>query len=343
MPKLKQARHYTCAKCSNSKGHQNTISRTVTFPTADLLDKHLEAEHKSSMFTCTALGCFKSGSAPKFQKSETLTQHVKESHDFDTEYTCPIQRCSDHIFTTIDDLASHANMKHMRPSIPTSRSQHRVSEKIIPFYNAATWTYFRCPLQRCGKCLSGGHDKVSNHLNAHTQDELISVVEILEGLGYELNFLPIESTEGNPLTTSVRIKCPACEARCDSDASFRCHIEADHMLAKTPGMLEHFQTWRKDVKPWVYKEHAKRFPRRPCWMSTSDVLRSSASRSESGCKCSHPQCSFVMDVWNTEHPSFLRAAEEITTDLAPHRKELLRHYPEMSGCPMLSSGSKDRH
>lgn len=169
MPKEKTTRHFTCAKCSRGQGWlwKKKEPQKVTFQKTIDLDKHLKEEHGSTMFKCTAIGCFRGASAPLFQKSETLTQHIKETHRPDTKYTCPAEDCT-FAPSDLDTLAIHAYWTHIsRPAEYHLRSGYSWKDALVrPAFNAATWQYFRCPVWNCGSLVSGQYDEVSAHPQA---------------------------------------------------------------------------------------------------------------------------------------------------------------------------------
>jgi hypothetical protein len=351
MPKVKTARHFTCRRCANpliewTFGHRPEAIK-ITFSTSDELDKHLRTEHKSAMYSCTAVGCFRGTSAPKFQKAETLTQHIKELHNPDTIYTCPINTCNIEP-SKLDHIAIHAHWTHTKnPSKIDLRGRQprNYDAAVSAMINAASWSYFRCPIWNCRRFVSGGHEKVSAHLLEHLPIELESAQDGLAMNGYEIGVAPDTIALSNdPLLTSsvhVQIRCPACGVRSDDDAEFRHHIETSHMLARSPGMREHFETWRADVMSRSLKVLIDRVFRRPCWLDRASYHdrhgRNSVFKS---CgvpqkKCSYPTCSFYPSSTNEEHPGFLRPAEEILTGLWPHRAQILRHFPQFISHPMF--------
>jgi hypothetical protein len=348
MPKVKTARQFTCNRCANPVWPDRREPRKVTFPTSDELDKHLQAEHDSAMYSCTAVGCFKGTSAPKFQKPETLTQHIKESHNPDTIFSCPVKTCTFEP-SGLDDVAIHVHWVHTtNPSEPFQPRRFERSDRYCKeprgFINAATWKYFRCPIWNCRKFVSGGHEKVSAHLLAHLPIELDNVRDELAFDGYEIHNAHslVALSTGTLRASSVQIKCPACEVRCESDVKFRHHIETNHMLAKSPGMREHFETWRADVLSWSLPEKIKHTSRRPCWLNRHTRLDGHGSAdnlvsySYDSRQCSYAACSFVLESKEKRsHPSFLRSAKEIATGLWTHRAEILRHYPQFITCPMF--------
>jgi hypothetical protein len=339
----KKPRHFTCLKCLKPSKrlikYGDAIPQTIEFSTSDGLDKHLREEHRSTMYSCTAVGCFKGTSVPKFQKPETLTQHIKELHRSDTIYSCPMEGCS---FGPchLDHLVIHAHWTHtIVPSEVHERARfQRGCRGLSSFMNAATWQYFRCPVWDCRKFVSGGHRKVSAHLLAHLPIELENVRDELAFDGYEIyNSHGLVALSSALRASSVQIKCPACEVRCESDADFRHHIEATHMLARFRGALEHFETWRKDIESWTVKQRLKKASQRPCWLeSVPDSVFYQVSRSrETSRKCSYSTCPFQVWKGGEDHPSFLRTAGEIATDLWPHRMEILRHYPRFITHPLF--------
>jgi hypothetical protein len=328
MPKAKKPRHLTCNRCFGR------------FSTSDGLDKHLQTEHRSAMYSCTAVGCFKGTSAHKFQKPETLTQHIKESHKPDTIYTCPVKTCNFEP-SKLDDVAVHIHWAHSKsPSEPSqSVCLARDCDEASGFINAATWKYFRCPIWNCRKFVSGGYNIVSVHLLAHSAIELEKVQDRLAVDGYEIRYAPNEfaTSNGAPHTVARKIKCPACEVQCKGDTGFRHHIETNHMLANSPGALDHFETWRKDIISWTTKENVEKSSRRPCWLervNEHDFYQSYRSRDIIG-KCSYSTCPFRMGTKGEDHPSFLRTVEEVTADLWLHRIEILRHYPQFITHPLF--------
>jgi hypothetical protein len=343
MPKVKTARHFTCKRCAHTKRDywygRTPEPRKVTFSTSDELDKHLRTEHRSAMYSCTAVGCFKGTSAPKFQKSETLTQHIKESHNPDTIFFCPFKTCG---FgpSKLDDVAIHLHWTHTEAplEVDTRVMYCNYNASVDAVINAASWKYFRCPVWDCRKFVSGGHKKVSAHLLAHLPVELENVRDELAFDGYDIhNSHGLVALSSALRASSVQIKCPACEVRCESDADFRYHIEATHMLARFPGALEHFETWRKDIESWTVKQSLKQASQRPCWLeSVPDSVFYQVSRSrETSRKCSYSTCPFQVWKGGEDHPSFLRTAGEIATDLWPHRMEILRHYPRFITHPLF--------
>lgn len=334
MPKEKKARHWTCNQC-----HLKT-----SFSSTDELDKHLQTQHHSAMYSCTAVGCCKRTSAPKYQKSETLTQHIKESHTHDTIYLCPVKTCT---FTPsrIDDLAIHAHWEHTKhPSQlcyrDASSSDNSVS--VASIINAATWMYFRCPIWSCRKLFSGGHKKVSAHLLAHFPTELLKVQDALAIDGYQLrsNLEVLRPGDVSCQDISVHIKCPACKVLCENEKVFKHHIEADHMIEDSPEALQHFDTWREDVISDSLKDNVELVSSRPCWLDRhiyprlgkSEILLRSRVTS---LKCTHSTCLFELIPGQKGHSSFLRSAESIATTLWPHRVQILRHYPQFLTYTML--------
>jgi hypothetical protein len=337
----KKPRHLTCSKCLKPPKwlieSRGAVPRTIEFPTSDGLDKHLHAEHRSLMYSCNAVGCFKGTSAPKFQKSETLTQHIKESHKPNALFSCPVRICSFEP-SKLDDIAIHAYWVHrdlpsrVYPRI-SQRKDHNASVDAV--INAASWQYFRCPIWNCRKFISSGHKKVSAHLLAHLPILSESVQDKLANDGYEIHFAPSDVTPSAAArhTISIQIRCPACEVRCKNDAGFRQHIETAHMLARIPGMLEHFEQWRENVLSWSTKEYHDQIFHRPCWLERGGV-RSDFSSGREAQKCSYSTCTFIWEEGRC-HPSFLRPVEEIDTDLWLHRIEILRHYPQFITYPMF--------
>jgi hypothetical protein len=339
MPKVKTARHFTCKRCANPETHwsgRRPEPRTITFPTSDGLDKHLREEHRSAMYSCTAVGCFKGTSAPKFQKPETLTQHIKESHTPDTIFSCPIDTCTFEP-SKLDDIAMHAYWMDSR--------NHGFLEDTRVFSavtNAATWMYFKCPVWNCRKLVSGGHKKISAHLLAHSPVVLDQVQSKLAEDGYELSPIQITGQPENsvPHMSSIWIKCPACETRCENDTKFEYHVEVDHMLATSPEVLEHFESWKVDLMSWCNEQDAKHILSYPCWLDPvsrdKDVFwLLSSPRRRKALKCSYPTCSFVSTSAQNQHPSFLRPAEDIAASLWPHRMRILRHYRRFLTYPMF--------
>jgi hypothetical protein len=326
MPKAKTPRHFTCRGCDER------------FPTSDGLDEHLQSKHKSAMYSCTAVGCFKGTSARKFQKSETLTQHIKESHKSDTVFSCVIKTCSFEP-SELDDLAIHAHWMHTDlPSELDARELQRPDHdaSVDAVINAATWNYFRCPIWNCRKFVSGGYKKVSAHLLAHLPVELEIVQDRLAIDGYEIYRDVIH-------TASVQIKCPACDVRCEDDTKFKHHLETAHILARSPGTLEHFEQWTKDVLSWGPKRYAERVSRRPCWLNRIPVHKYGwPSRfihvdrdHKKSYKCSHLMCSYSWKGVRESHPSFLRPVGEIVATLSPHRIQILRHHPDFITSPIF--------
>jgi hypothetical protein len=351
MPIVKMARHFTCKRCANplidwSSGRRPEAIKT-TFSTSDELDKHLRTEHKSAMYSCTAVGCLKGKSAPKFQKPETLTQHIKESHAPDTIFSCPVKTCTFEP-SKLDEVAIHAHWMHIkRPSeVGTRQSLHRCHDASIDaVINAASWNYFRCPIWNCRKFISGGFHKVSAHLLVHLPIELEKAQDQLASNGYEIH---LDSDDpgmsiGFPHVSSVQIRCPVCKTQCQNDQNFKHHLEADHMIAGSPDMLEHFETWRKDVTSWTVQAVAKHVSHRPCWLhrvpgyryGVGGVARRVVRHRSKFRTCSYSTCSFNWKQGGEDHPSFLRPAEDIATTIWPHRIRILRHYPQFLTHPMF--------
>jgi hypothetical protein len=142
----------------------------------------------------------------------------------------------------------------------------------------------------------------------------------------------IVTSTGPPHITSIQIKCPACEVRCEDDTGLRHHIEAAHMLARSQGTLEHFKTWREDVTSWSYKPSVKEIFNRPCWLERGEWYM---LKQPHRVKCSYSTCSFSLERGGENHPNFLRPANEITIDLWSHRIKILRHYPDFIAYPMF--------
>jgi hypothetical protein len=287
------------------------------------------------MYSCTAVGCFKGTSAPKFQKSETLTQHIKESHEPDTIFSCPVQTCTFEP-SKLDDVAVHVHWAHSRdPSEPSQSFLWKSDcKEASGFINAATWNYLRCPIWNCRKFVSGGHKRVSAHLLAHLPIALESVQDKLASDGYEILFGPNEVTlsAGAHYAISVQIRCPACKVRCENDTKLREHIETVHMLSRLPGMLEHFGKWREAILSWTTKLYADQILSCPCWLEPESrqcwlAIRSDFRFGRKARKCSYSTCTFIWEERGC-HPSFWRPAEEIAKDLWLHRVEILRHYPQ---------------
>jgi hypothetical protein len=316
------------------KKFHGAVPRTIEFSTSDGLDRHLQAQHESAMYSCTAVGCFKGTSATKFQKTETLTQHIKESHGPGVMFSCPSKTCTFEP-SKLDDVAIHAHWMHTtNPSKIAARGwRHRLHDATIDaMINAASWNYFRCPIWNCRKFVSGGHRKVNAHLLAHLPIELEKVQDELASDGYEIRYAPIDIAIdiSAPHTISIHIKCPACGVRCEDETSFRDHFEAIHMIAKSLGVLEHFKTWKEDVTSCSTNYFVKELSSRPCWLERvanpeSYKLRASCDTS---LKCSYPTCSFALSKEETSHPSFLRPANEIVQELWSHRIKILRHFPQ---------------
>jgi hypothetical protein len=342
----KKPRHFTCRRCLKpgkiAIKYYHMVPQTVKFPTSDGLDKHLQTKHNRAMYSCTAVGCYKGTSAPKFQRSETLTQHIKESHNPDTIFSCPVKTCTFDP-SKLDDVAIHAHWMHTNyPTEPYRNINFQSGcKEVVSFMNAATWRYFRCPVWDCRKFVSGGHEKVSAHLLAHFQIQLEGVQDELANDGYEIQFLSdvIGLSTDHPNKSSVQIKCPACGVLSEDDTKFRHHLETSHMLAKSPGMREHFETWRKDIMSGCREDLISELSRCPCWLTRErysigfdrlDIL-------DKGQKCSYSTCSFYGCRHNS-HPSFVRPTEEIAKDLWLHRVEILRHYPQFITHPMFEEG-----
>jgi hypothetical protein len=337
----KKARHYTCSKCLKPAKwlvvYWGVVPQTIEFSTSDELDKHLQTEHKSAMYNCNAVGCFKEESAPKFQKAETLTQHIKESHEPGVMFSCPVKTCAIEP-SKLDDVAIHVHWAHSeQPSEPSHSHKtllKRDCMEAIALINAATWRYFRCPIWNCRKFVSGGHKKVSAHLLAHLPIELEDVRDELARDGYQIDSVP-DSLPLRPdtlRTSSVQIKCPACEVRCENDAEFRRHLEASHMIARSPGVLEHFRTWREDVTSCSTERDIKKLSSLPCWLEGDERYMVKIS---CRVKCSYSTCSFSLEEREETHPTFLRPANEVTIDLWLHRIKILRHYPDFITHPMF--------
>jgi hypothetical protein len=353
MPKEKTPRQFTCAKCpkpvetwsSHTRRYETAEPHTIRFRTAADLDKHLEVEHRTAMFRCTAVGCLKGALAPKFQKSETLTQHIKESHKPDTIYDCPVKDCT-FLPSVLDDFAVHAYWTHSRDPA-TYYSNHRLAwkdDRIRPMFNAATWLYFRCPIWNCRKFISGGYNQVSTHLLKHFPIELEQVQHNLSGCGYEL--FPVRSSGVEGQATQkimVHIKCPACDALCESGASFRRHLEADHILARSSGTSDHFETWRRNVESWTVTESMRHLAQSPCWMeSTKALWIRSVRRKDDPRVCSYPGCSFQWNGYASQHPSLLRDVVDVIDDLFPHRMRILQHYPAFISHPCFKDSVAER-
>jgi hypothetical protein len=292
------------------------------------------------MYSCNAVGCFKGKSAPKFQKPETLTQHIKESHNSDTIYACPIKSCNFEP-SKLDHIAIHAHWMHTKTPSKVGARGLRLQDhdaSVDAVINAASWKYFRCPVWNCRKFVSGGHKKVSAHLLAHLPIELENVRDELAFDGYEIHNVHglVALSTDTFRASSVKIKCPACEVRCESDVNFRHHIEANYMLARSLGMREHFETWRADVISWTIQVYIEHVSHRPCWLDRGIHIRERLfGPGREPLKCSYSTCSFHLRPGTEQHPSFLRPAEEIVTDLWLHRKRILRHYPQFITHPMF--------
>jgi hypothetical protein len=352
MPKEKTPRHFTCAKCSKpvKKLNRDTWTlekaepQTISFRLATDLDKHLEVEHGTAMFRCTAIGCLKGASAPKFQKSETLTQHIKESHKPDTTYRCPVKDCT-FLPSVLDDLAVHAYWAHRKLTEYNLRSTGTWSDgSVRPIFNAAPWLYFRCPVWNCRKFISGGYDRVSTHLLKHFPIELEQVQHNLSGCGYELFPVRSSGVEGQAThKIMVHIRCPACDALCESGASFRRHLEADHILARSSGTSDHFETWRRNVESWTVTESMRHLAQSPCWMeSTKALWIRSVRRKDDPRVCSYPGCSFQWNGYASQHPSLLRDVVDVIDDLFPHRMRILQHYPAFISHPCFKDSVAER-
>lgn len=337
MPKEKKPRHYTCAQCAAGRLRYwrwvKAEPVTVTFPTTDDLDKHLREQHRSSMHRCTAVGCFKGQSAAMFQKSETLTQHIKETHKADTIFFCPLDTC-DFGPARIDDLAVHAHWKHPWKTWEFSLGVH---SQLSPFANAATWMYFRCPVWNCRQIFSNDYEKVCTHLATHSDVEVQGAKDQLIQDGYEIRHISggVNRT-GADQVFLVQIVCLACEARCASDAKFRDHLAASHILASTPGTMEHFRAWRGDIVAWSASQSKKYNSEVPCWIQEFVWLRR-PDRGTGSRRCS--ACSFELRQPGDgdRHPSLLRAVEDVITELLPHRMSILRHYPAFIRHPTFES------
>lgn len=334
MPKEKKARHFTCAQCLKPPGwyeiRRNITPQTLEFRTADDLDKHLKAKHRSAMFRCPAVGCFKGASARMFQKGETLTQHIKESHKPNTLYSCPVEECS-FVPSGLDELAIHAYWIHKNePTTYSMRADLAWRDRSVgPVFNAATWLYFRCPVWNCGTSLSGDYGCVSTHLLRHFPIELDRVRDKLAGFGYEIETDARLAMENNATQqTAVYIKCPACDVRCESGVSFRRHFEDGHMLERSPGASDHYGRLRHDIKSWTISDYSNQLRRRPCWdESPFHWMLRKLKRGEDSPQCSYPRCTFQLHDQRFTHPSLLRDAEDVVADLLPHRLGLLRQYP----------------
>jgi hypothetical protein len=344
MPKEVTPRQFTCAKCLKpdttfnfqTREYEKAEPQTIRFRMAADLDKHLEAEHGTAMFRCTAVGCLKGSSAPRFQKSETLTQHIKESHQPNTIYTCPVTDCAFEP-SGLEDLVVHAFWTHKRkPTVYNLRSAYTWRDgSVRPIFNAAPWLYFRCPIWNCRKIVSGGYNQVSTHLLKHLPIELEQVQHNLSGCGYEVLSARSPGVEGQATPKiMVHIRCPACDALCESGASFRRHLEADHILARSSGTSDHFETWRRDVRSWTATDFIGHLAQRPCWMeSTNGLLIKSVKRGGNPQVCSYPGCSFQWNGHASQHPSLLRDVVDVVDDLFPYRMRLLQHYPAFISHP----------
>lgn len=338
MPKEKKPRHFTCAKCLRPRnkfwGNKSSApaSQTITFPTSTELDKHLQTQHRSRTYKCTARGCLgKGGSLRQFQRSVGLTDHIKQSHRADTIFSCPVGSCK---FTpdVLDVVAVHVHWAHSyRPHEPSGRSTlMRSCDEARGFINAAAWMYFRCPVWNCCKILSTRYSESAAHLGKHSAFELGNVQDKLSNVGYEVALATDTTTSDATCRICIWIRCPVCEARCEDEECFRRHIQGKHMFSQSPGTLEHSETWRSDVLSWTAQHLANRTARSLCWLTMATYYTPRGSR-----ECSYPGCSFRATSRRDEHPSFLSSIENVTMVLFPHRMRILRHWPDFLGQPMF--------
>lgn len=348
MPKAPKSRTLTCRECLYPKPHRNpdvekyevrTPAR-LEFPTPDKLDNHLKTKHRSAMYECNAIGCFKGASITKFQKPETLTQHIKDSHRPDSMFSCPIKTCN---FgpSRLPEMIVHAHWAHSGDPTAlkfTYRHDHigwthdisHIQQAVRAMMNAAPWLYSVCPVWNCRKSLMAGSKSLSVHLLEHSVEQLEEIREQLNGYSYEMRILSSTTTDDTVShEISICIRCPACKQQCENDESFRGHLESNHLVA--PGMIGHIETWKRDLQPFVYQGNAERFSRHPCWLQPTKYLQSKAERA----KCSFPECSHTLKKPDDQHLGFLRAANAIKADLAPYCMEVLRHYPEFLTCHLL--------
>jgi hypothetical protein len=329
----KKSRHFTCSRCLKpsefSIKYSGSVPQTITFPTSDDLNDHLQAKHGSAMYKCTARGCLGKGQTlRRFQKSGGLTDHMKLSHGPDTIFSCPISDCT-FAPDVLDVVAVHVHWAHSdHPAEPSGVTCFDLaSERARGLINAASWMYFRCPVWNCGQVLHSGYQRVSAHLRGHSAFELDQVQDKLTQDGYEtVSSLTAAGADDAAHDITLHIRCPACEIMCENDTEFRRHIEAAHMLAQSPETMEHFEQWRKDVTPWITKVNAKRVARRLCWLSMA--IEHSSHYGSHPRRCSYPSCSFQISSPGDEHPDFLRPAEDIGTELFPYRMKILRHWPD---------------
>lgn len=351
MPKAPKGRKLTCRSClyPQKPRYRDSApqSKRLQFSTPDKLDEHLKAEHSSSMYECNAIGCFKGTSTTRFQKTETLTQHIKESHGPDSMFSCPENTCN---FgpAKLDEMVVHIHWTHtgnidlLRLTTQKWQDWRHTKRAVRAVMNSAPWLYLMCPVWNCQKSISGGYDKAKAHLLGHSVDQLDCIREKLAEHGYEIQLHPnVGAGPDIRHTKSIHVKCPACKVCCEDDESFRRHLENDHLLAF--GAADHFLTWRRDVKSKVCRDFHSRFDRHPCWIGAEGFRRRRVAHTVGKfVGCSFPSCSFVEPQEEDKHPSFLRAAEETKAELGPCRMEILRHYPDFLDHPLFEESSPPR-
>lgn len=292
------------------------------------LDRYTRIKHQMEKpWVCTVAGCFKGPNRTAFARPDKLTDHLRKVHSRLDMVHCPVNGCGKRL--VLELIGAHIDCAH-------SLSYGSVKEQLRPLANASNANYRACPYWRCRK-----HVKLASfteHIVSHSIDELNAMEEELR----RENYFYVRSgcshqaiVEGihSCAVTALCIICPVCGEVTGSHAAFEQHAITRHLLKQDAAVWEHLFQWKHHLWantvrsgpnvliPWESwgRGEWKRRSIKECPFCREDFKDGRSQYDHS---------------WH--HLSLLRNTEEAVAELYPHRRAILRLYPDFKSHPVFA-------
>lgn len=261
-------------------------------------------------YPCPVLGCAYTGQNALY-RPDKLKVHLRMSHTDDALCQCPVQACTVRILP-LDLMSAHARLH---------RQFEHQSIEVLGGYkkNLGAWVA-RCPIGSSKACKiwtrSAG---LSSHILGHSEEERTKFRTEFEEAGFD-------SVSGN-------IVCPICSDLILDNEEFATHIHTRHLLEPDSEGAEHFNACYEALLSQSRSKAGASW--RHIW-DCSWPYGFKESQSCPGCGLSLVKSEYGLPYAHQENvKKHLRMHKEDITEVIQHRRQILKHYPEIVHHPIF--------
>lgn len=261
-------------------------------------------------YPCPVLGCAYTEQNALY-RSDKLKVHLRMSHTDDALYQCPVQACTIRILP-LDLMSGHARLHH--------QSKHQSIEVLGGYKKNLGAVVARCPIGSSKACKKWtGPAGLSSHILGHSEEDRTKFRAEFEDAGFD-------SVSGN-------IVCPICSDLILDNEEFATHIHTRHLLEPDSEGAEHFNACyeallsQSRIKADVSWRRLWDFP----WPYDFKECQSCP-----GCGLSLVKNSrWGLDAHQESIKKHLRMHKEDIAEVIQHRRQILKHYPEIVHHPIF--------